>query len=192
MSWNDPLPGKLSLILSILLGVSGIVLIGMLHKAAMQDEPLWAEGEKAVVWEKDQIPLRVCSIGDLGPYQKSLEVAVKTFDAYARFNVVRMAEDDCDITIEEGAIEVGSDYDSAFATSWLRPEPQLCVIKIHQPGNTGQVAIALMHEFGHCLGLTHDGFTASLMHINVTEFVDAPRPPILTERDWRGLQERYK
>lgn len=192
------MPSKKIISLAIALGVGivGIIIIGLLHKEAQKDEDVWAVGKRAVQWDKPRIPLHVCTLGDLEGYGRSLDSAVGTFNSYARFKILTRTEKDCDILVQLGGIEIGeTDREDAFGSADVKPDGglgQTCVVTLHDRGNIRFVMFVFMHEFTHCLGLVHDGFTASLTHIDAPKYADAPRPPMLTDKDVDALKERYK
>ena len=193
----------LSVGLALGLALAGMYLIGLMHKKAQEREPVWAEGDKAVLWPQDRIPLTVCTIGDLGSYEESVDEAVPILNSYIRAKMFYLGDDDCDITVEMGSIEIDANNPTKdphpFATSWLKPDneesddfDQVCEVVIHQPGDIRKVMVAIEHEIGtHCLGLAHDPFTASLAHVNAVDFSDSWPPPMTTDKDGLALRKRY-
>ena len=193
----------LSVGLALGLALAGMYLIGLMHKKAQEREVTFAEGDKDVRWPQDRIPLTVCTIGDLGLYEESVDDAVPILNSYIREKLFRRGERDCDITVEMGTIEIDADNPTdephPFATSWLKPDnkeseafDQVCVVVIHQPADSRKVMVAIQHEVGvHCVGLAHDPFTASLAHVNATDFSDSWPPPMTTDKDGLALRKRY-
>lgn len=180
----------------------GIFLIGQLHKCATKDEPTWATGKAAVVWDKKDLPLAVCPLDPFDPiYIKSLKDAVSMFNGQAGVDVFKFVngnEVDCDVVVSQGEINVGDKLtEDDIADAWLKPSPQVVFIVLRKPEDVAKVGYVFEHELGHAAGLAHDPAGRSIMYVKSPEgmgLMDDPSTPrpMVSDRDRDALKARYK
>lgn len=67
-----------------------------------------------------------------------------------------------------------------------------CTVVTSNTGTDELLAMVLHHELGHCLGLAHDDFTASIMYPEQSAVASGQYPPRMTDADRDALRERYR
>lgn len=186
----------LRFLLVLIIGGAGIAAIGVLYKHKQAREPVWLEGDQAVQWERERLPLKVWLDPELAEsYTNSLKEATGGINTQAGCALLAVTEgkDEADVQI---IFEPCEDKTHA-GCAYYSPVLKRGFIKTGHPGDIRQAYILFEHELGHVLGLAHDGYvaaesraeTVSVMSDNAPEL--AGRMVRLTTKDASALRERY-
>lgn len=198
MAMNFKMNAKVWVLLAA--GVVGIFLVGLLYNCSTKNEPVWASGDAAVVWQKADLPLTVCPIEPFD-YSQELASAVSVFNGEVGFKLFEYKDDltvDCEIVALTGSIENGTEAkNNDFSSSFVkRGDQQVVQVVLNVPGESAQVTLALRHELGRAAGLAEDGAPTSIMSKDVIKGSGlledgTAKQPVLTPRDSDALRSRY-
>lgn len=167
--------------------------------------PQCATMEAPILWERDQIPLRVWAVtGNPNtpiPPGRAARRMVQWANGFggANFRILAPAdsEEDADIRVYLGVAHMGVDsadsIDSNGSTEFRRMNGRLYAeIRTSNNGTVAQEYMVLMHELGHALGLGHDASPASIMHRHVEAPSEGLPRPFMSDDDKRLLRRTYQ
>ncbi len=178
--------------IAVLVALAVAAAIALVVGVATHDEPGLADGVEP--WARDRVPLQVCAESYLDTSEDALEavedVAAVVDDVNARlgFTVFEVAASDCDVGVivgvpaEPGWMDPGGD---------ARLEPGFCAVRTSNTGTVEMLALVLEHELGHCLGLGHDDYPASIMYPVASPTPDGQFPPRISDHDRALLRQLY-
>ena len=183
---------KKHLVLSLAMLFSIAVVSLLVYGIRTYDEP--GLTDPAASWPA--MPLTVCV--ERGDTDLVIEVkdTVNTRLGFAALVVDPggpVAVTDCDITVRMGvAVEVGKDEAGGNYTLERRGDTyHHCAVETANTGTTELELLVLEHEFGHCLGLAHDDFDASIMRRVQKPWSGKGFPAEITDWDRDLLRKKY-
>lgn len=176
---------KLLAFAALLAVAAGLLVYGLYT----YDEPGFTD--PAASWSKT--PLLICI--EQGDKDLVFTVIASTntqlgFDALI---VNPRPEDTCDITVRMGvAVEVSVDEAGGRYVLERHGDTYThCAVETANTGTTELELLVLEHEMGHCLGLAHDDFDASIMRPVQKPRADGAFPAQFTAWDRELLREKY-
>jgi len=153
------------------------------------EEPGLAHPEAS--WTKT--PLSICIEQGKEDLVFTVQSSVNTQLGFDALIVNPKPSDTCDITVRMGvAVEVGQDEAGGRYTLERHGDTYThCDVETANTGTTELELLVLEHEMGHCLGLMHDDFDASIMRPVQKPRRDGSFPAMFTDWDRELLREKY-
>ena len=116
----------------------------------------------------------------------------------AKDSMLRMVAptDSADITVimgapaEVGTDEPGGDYELRDTGGGVYERCNVRTMNV-SGGASNLEWLSIYHELGHCMGLTHDDFTLSIMYPEQRPTPDRTIPPWITDWDRELLRGKY-
>lgn len=183
----------------LLLGVLGIALVGVLYHNKQKQEPVWADGEAALQWDKKRLPLRVSLSESLEDgYAASLSSAIAAINTRVGCELFVWKKDD--LVVDVRVMHEGCDDPGDAGCAYYDKAKDQGLVKVGFPGDVTQAYLVFHHELGHLLGLAHDGpadpetmaVSVSAMADNVASFGSRlDKLPRFTDKDTQALRDRY-
>jgi len=189
MKWFLNLP--YSIVGLVVFAVAGIAAIGLTYKYKIEPGiPVWAEGETAVQWPLNELPLQVHCESNA----RSCKAAVNLWRDYTCDGLMEYTDDPAtaNILVVDGDAndpERGDSVEKAFAVK-VGVQVKRIEIRIYDPMMAPYPVLA--HALSHGLGLSHTraGITRS---IQKTDFFGESKdpPPRPLDKHSRALKKRY-
>lgn len=178
-------------ILAVVVGCT-FVSIWMLHDEREKNEVVWATGEKAVEWPKDQLPVQVAVLPHSDINKQSISYAIDMWNKDCKLLELVDIQADHHVIIQRGSVghkdpETGK---TLAGSTYFKPSTGQFLVTIHQPGDITAEYLILAHELGRVLGLATDDYPSSIMASGV-QSVKEPPYPSPTRKDRKALKERY-
>jgi hypothetical protein len=181
-----------SAIIAALVGVAGIAAIGLSYKYCVEPQiPVWAEGDKAVHWERSRIPLKVYCDDMIDDCRAA--VAMWNRDVGCTL-LVWDPTGPGDIRIISAAANsenrIGDAIEQTFASK-TGETVNYVLVEIYEPQLSGDQYAVDAHAISHGLGLVHTiaGITRPAQSTWITGKKDPP--PRAVDKHARALKERY-
>jgi hypothetical protein len=180
---------------AIVFGVLCVAAIaGVVYGVATHEEAGFADERPG--WQRSDFPLMVCVNYYGRPSEDQLDIGLVLrninyrlgWTAFAVAVPARGGVDTCPIFVTYGIPADDSTEEGGFAE--FVPGERSCGIGIVNV--YGELrSLVTMHELGHCLGLAHDDFDASIMRPIQRPTEDGQYPPRITDHDRQLLRETY-
>ena len=174
-----------------------VVLVLLVIGVVTHEEPDFTDARNS--W--DHMPLTVSCKGHVPEENKACGTAmtvVRTVNTRLGFKALKLGGPEADINITMRApTEVGGvSRDQAGGhfelkgTARVYEHCQIWVMNV-SGGASDLEALVLHHELGHCLGLAHDDYEASIMYPAQEITPDLEFPPRMSDWDRDALREKY-
>jgi hypothetical protein len=152
-------------------------------------------------WEPAHFPLPVCvddaDSGDMEVNRRLIRSVAEETNARLGFAAVEHSPAPCRVRVAFGVPFEAGVWEAPGGHSAIQHvagRAQACQVQISNVPN-GLLHLVLKHELGHCLGLAHDDFAASIMRdpVRFPMRQPAPRefPPDFTSHDRDLLRRLY-
>lgn len=180
-----------SAIIALLVGVLGIVGIGLWHKYGVEPGiPVWADGDQAVHWERERLPLKVWCESN----QADCRAAVKLWNGAAGCTILLLVEEPpADIRIVDASAndpERGDAWEKTFASK-TGDRVNYVEIRLYEPALSIDSKFSMQyavnaHAISHGLGLSHT-------RTGITREVQSPDDPYprAVDKHAAALEKRY-
>lgn len=178
----------------------------LFHSRKQAREPVWAEGERAVVHPREKLPLSVFVDESFGHHKISATKAMADLNQATCQIVGKTSEQSrADIHIRhEPCSKRNTDHP---ACTWLDPSTGQIIIQVGRPADTTTSYLIFFHELTHAFGLAHDGtYPVPRDSANTQVFIpitasNAPAHayrlslglyiPMLSDKDTAAMKRRY-
>jgi hypothetical protein len=181
-----------SAVIALLVGLLLVAGIGIWYKLGVEPGiPVWAEGNKAVEWPRERLPLKVWCESD----QDDCRAAVNLWNDAADCPFLLWVErpDGADVRIVNGSAndpERGDAWEKTFASK-TGDQVNYVEVRLYEPpislSSPYSIRYAVnAHGISHGLGLAHTTFGITRAVLSGTN----PYPRVV-DKHGRALQERY-
>lgn len=153
-------------------------------------------------WERSQFPLRILgstySAEGARPMRHRglvVDSVMRDVNAQLGFEAFTWADDGMNYQVE---IVLGVPRDATWADAGgdaivvsRQGRAERCHVRTSNTGTDAMLGLVLAHELGHCLGLDHDDYDASIMRPVQRQVVDLAALPRFSDFDTGLIRSRY-
>jgi hypothetical protein len=189
----------------VVAGMSVLAAALIAYGVLTHEEPgLMKDG--SATWPQELFPLKVSAVSYraddhtalTGDHKDALKSAIKTINGRLSFKALQRVglEETASIKVtigvpqQKGFVDPGGHFE--LRTSSLdKTQLVACDVFTSNTGTQELLGLTLEHELGHCLGLAHDPFDASIMREVQSPTPMGAFPPRITDYDREVLRGLY-